>query len=169
MLLSLNIIPMNQQQDIYQLIIKSCNKLSIAKYLKNEIKESIKYFHSYKLQNIHKNLSFLRKYLLHINNENCKQIDALEIKDIHKKINNKIQYFYNIRHFTESKQKEIQMKIETNSYKIITIMQWLRWLLLLTIDEICNATPTRMDINCLLLGETTKKEFQKHKKCSSIS
>ena len=40
---------------------------------------------------------------------------------------------------------------------MITMIQGIKGLLLLTIDEICNASPTRMDINTLLLEKKTRK------------
>lgn len=148
---------MNQKEIIYEKILKTCNRLSIAKYLKNEIKESLKYFHTYKLQNIQKNLSFLKKYLLYLNKENCKNIEELEISSLKQHVNNQLKYFYNKSHFSKEDQIIIKKKIESNRYKMITMIQGIKGLLLLTIDEICNASPTRMDINTLLLQEKTKK------------
>ena len=148
---------MNQKEIIYEKILKTCNRLSIAKYLKNEIKESLKYFHTYKLQNIQKNLSFLKKYLLYLNKENCKNIEELEISSLKQHVNNQLKYFYNKSHFSKEDQIIIKKKIESNRYKMITMIRGIKGLLLLTIDEICNASPTRMDINTLLLQEKTKK------------
>jgi len=148
---------MNSKEMIYEKIMKTCNRLSIAKYLKNEIKESLKYFHTYKLQNIQNNLSFLKRYLLYLNKENCKNIEALEITPNKQPINNQLKYFYNKSKFSKEEQVIIKGKIESNRYKMITMIQGIKGLLLLTIDEICNASPTRMDINTLLLEKKTRK------------
>ena len=44
------------------------------------------------------------------------------------------------------KEQPHQHKIETNTYETITLMQSIKWCLILTIDEFCNASPTRVDI-----------------------
>lgn len=152
---------MHTKEEIYEKIIKICNKLTIAKYLKNEIKESLKYFHAYKLENIQKNLTFLKKYLIYLNKENCKNIEKLTINKNKKALNNQVKYFYSKSHFSKEEQMAIKEKIESNRYKIVTMMQGIKGLLLLTIDEICNASPTRMDINTFLLEEKTKKSEKK--------
>ena len=154
---------MNTKEAIYEKIVKLCNRPTIAKYLKNEIKESLKSFHAYKLENIQKNIPFLKKYLLYLNKENCKNIESLPINENKKHLNNQVRYFYSKSHFTKEEQNIIKEKIETNRYKMITMMQGIKGLLLLTIDEICNASPTRMDINTFLLEEKTKKIWASHK------
>jgi hypothetical protein len=66
--------PTTKKEEIYQHIITACEKLDIARYLKNEVKNSLQYFHAYKLGNIEKNLTDFTKYLLSLNEENCKQL-----------------------------------------------------------------------------------------------
>ena len=136
------------KQELYQYITSICEQLNIARYLKNEVKNSLQYFHVYKLRNIEKNLKVFTKYLLFLNEENCKKIDELEINiENTKKVNNNISYYYHHEQITSKEEKEAMKKIECNNYETITLMQGIKGLLLLTIDEFCNASPTRMAIN----------------------
>ncbi|MBU0627248.1 hypothetical protein KKG31_05580 [Patescibacteria group bacterium] len=47
-------------------------------------------------------------------------------------------------------ERKIHQKIWDNDFNLSYIMQGIKGLLLLTADEFCNATPTRMSINRLL-------------------
>ena len=76
-----------------------------------------------------------------------------EGKDNKKNLNNSISYFYNYENISDSDLLSIQNKIETNTYETITLMQSLKWCLILTIDEFCNASPTRIDIMRYNLGK----------------
>ena len=133
---------------LYEEIAHRCEELPIARYLKNEVKTALKYFHEHKLMNIKKNLSEFSEYLLLLNHENCKKIEWLTPgKESKRNLNNSISYFYKSE--KNSKNDDllaIQSKIETNSYETITLMQSIKWYLILTIDEFCNASPTRIDI-----------------------
>ena len=151
----------SEKQELYDSIVKLCNKLTIAKYLKNELKESLKGFHVHKLRNIINNITFLKKYLLFLNQENCKNIETLSKTTNSQDIKNNITYFYNKKHFTKEEKNIIEGIITTNRYKMITMMQGIKGLLLLTIDEICNASPTRIDISTFLLEKQIKKTHKK--------
>ena len=136
------------KQELYQHIISCCEQLEIARYLKNEVKNSLQYFHVYKLRNIEKNLNAFANYLLFLNEENCRKIVELEVNvENRKKMNNNLAYYYHYENITAKDQKEALKRIESNNYETITLMQGIKGLLLLTIDEFCNASPTRMAIN----------------------
>ena len=136
-----------EKNKLYEEISKHCDKLHIARYLKNEAKNALKYFHTHKLSNIKKNLKEFSDYLIFLNNENCEKIESFtEWKETKKTLNNSISYFYDYENISKSKLSSIQNKIETNSYETITLMQGMKWYLILTIDEFCNASPTRIDI-----------------------
>ena len=98
--------------------------------------------------NIKKNLSEFSEYLLLLNHENCKKIEWFTPgKESKRSLNNSISYFYKSEKANENDDLlAIQSKIETNSYETITLMQSIKWYLILTIDEFCNASPTRIDI-----------------------
>jgi hypothetical protein len=154
---------LSAKEQLYQDIITTCNQLTIARYLKNEVKTSLQYFHTYKLGNIKKNLQIFIKYLLFLNEENSKQLQNLEKSSgDKKKVNNTLQYFYDHEALTPSEAQEISAKIESNTYQVITIIQGIKGLLLLTIDEFCNASPTRMAISAFIW----EKERYKKKKTS---
>lgn len=137
----------NEKDKLYEEIAQHCDWLHIARYLKNEAKSALKYFHVHKLSNIKKNLKEFSEYLIFLNTENCKKIeDFKEGKESKKTLNNSLSYFYDYEDIPKSKTSLIQNKIETNSYETITLMQSIKWCLILTIDEFCNASPTRIDI-----------------------
>lgn len=137
----------NEKDKLYEEIANHCDWLHIARYLKNEAKNALKYFHAHKLSNIKKNLTEFSEYLLFLNNENCKKIESFtEWKESKRNLNNSITYFYDYDNVSDSEIPSIQNKIETNSYETITLMQSIKWYLILTIDEFCNASPTRIDI-----------------------
>ena len=140
--------PIKTEKDkLYEEITKHCDWLHIARYLKNEAKSALKYFHVHKLSNIKKNLKEFSEYLIFLNNENCQKIESFEEwKESKKTLNNSISYFYDYENISKSKLSLIQSKIETNSYETITLMQSIKGCLILTIDEFCNASPTRIDI-----------------------
>lgn len=136
-----------EKDKLYEEITQHCDKLCIARYLKNEAKSALKYFHVHKLSNIKKNLKEFSEYLIFLNTENCQQIENFkEWKESKKALNNSLSYFYDYKDSSKSKLSLIQKKIETNSYETITLMQSIKWCLILTIDEFCNASPTRIDI-----------------------
>jgi hypothetical protein len=137
----------NEKDKLYEEIAQHCDWLHIARYLKNEAKTALKYFHVHKLSNIKKNLKEFSEYLIFLNSENCKKIENFkEWKEAKRILNNSVSYFYDYENISKSKLSSIQSKIETNSYETITLMQSIKWCLILTIDEFCNASPTRIDI-----------------------
>ena len=137
----------SEKDKLYEEIAKHCDWLCIARYLKNEAKSALKYFHVHKLSNIKKNLKEFSDYLIFLNDENCQKIENFKVwKESKKLLNNSISYFYDYENISKSKLSSIQNKIETNTYETITLMQSIKWCLILTIDEFCNASPTRVDI-----------------------
>ena len=79
----------NEKDNLYEEIAKHCDWLCIARYLKNEAKSALKYFHAHKLSNIKKNLKEFSDYLIFLNNENCERIEWFtEWKEIKRDLNN---------------------------------------------------------------------------------
>jgi len=136
-----------ERDQLYEEIAQHCDWLHIARYLKNEAKSALKYFHVHKLSNIKKNLKDFSEYLIFLNNENCQKIESFkEWKESKRTLNNSLSYFYDYENASKSNLPVIKSKIETNSYETIMLMQSIKWCLILTIDEFCNASPTRIDI-----------------------
>ena len=153
----------NEKDKLYEEIAKHCDWLCIARYLKNEAKSALKYFHVHKLSNIKRNLKEFSDYLMFLNSENCQKIENFtEWKESKRNLNNSLSYFYNYENISDTDLSKIQNKIETNTYETITLMQSIKWCLILTIDEFCNASPTRVDIMRYNLWK--KKEKSKKQK-----
>ncbi|MDR0651417.1 MAG: hypothetical protein LBG59_08745 [Candidatus Peribacteria bacterium] len=151
----------SQKAELYHYLITACDQLEIARYLKNEVKNSLQYLHTYKLKNIKKNLDAFLQYLLFLNEKNCQQINAWEyFPQPQKAMNNNLSYFYHHSDITPVEKKKITQKIENNSYQTITLMQGIKGLLLLTIDEFCNASPTRMAINTFIWQKQEKNTIK---------
>lgn len=136
-----------EKKELYEEISEQCDGLHIARYLKNEAKTALKYFHVHKLSNIKRNLREFLDYLMFLNMENSQKIESFTAwREPKRELNNSLSYYYNYIDVSSENLSNVQKKIETNSYETITLMQSLKWCLILTIDEFCNASPTRIDI-----------------------
>ncbi len=140
-------------------ILENINSLDIAWYLKEEIEKSLEYFHYYKLNNILKNIDFLDDYLSFLDQKNTKQIADLhceEIADIDIGAHDP-NYYVSTKWLDQVWEQKLKRKIIENDYNFISIMQWIKWFLLLTIDEFCNATPVRLSIDQFLRNKELVK------------
>ncbi len=147
-----------EKDKLYEEITYHCDQLRIARYLKNETKSTLQHFHAHKLSNIKRNLKEFSDYLMFLNQENCEKIWNFNTeRETKKELNNSLSYFYDYEWATPEELTIIQEKIETNSYETITLMQSIKWCLILTIDEFCNASPTRIDIMRYNLGKKKSK------------
>jgi len=61
--------------ELYEEIVNRCDELCIARYLKNEVKNILKYIHPKKLLNLKKHLDEFLDYLVLLNKENCNSIE----------------------------------------------------------------------------------------------
>ncbi len=144
--------------------MKNVNSLDIAGYLKIEIEDILKHLHYYKLKNILQNIEALKEYLLVLDRQNTAQIHELDFgRDPEReKKNHDLHYFVSKWGLTHIGEIKMHQKIWENEFNLQHIMQWVRGFLLLTIDEFCNASPTRMSINRMFW----QKELQNTKKPS---
>lgn len=133
-------------------ILENINSLDIAWYLKEEIEKSLEYFHYYKLNNILKNIEFLDDYLSFLDQKNTKQID-----DLYCEVDEDIDIWaHDLKYYVSDKwldivwEQNLKHKIVKNNYNFMSIMQWIKGFLLLTIDEFCNATPVRLSIDQIM-------------------
>ena len=100
-----------EKNQLYEEISQYCDWLHIARYLKNEAKSALKYFHVHKLSNIKKNLKEFSEYLIFLNNENCQKIESFkEWKESKRTLNNSLSYFYDYEDKSKAKSKQILMK-----------------------------------------------------------
>lgn len=133
-------------------ILENINSLDIAWYLKEEIEKSLDYFHYYKLNNILKNIEVLDDYLSFLDQKNTKQIDDLyceSLEDIDIWAHD-LNYYVSTKWLGIVWEQKLKHKIVKNNYNFMSIMQWIKWFLLLTIDEFCNATPVRLSIDQIM-------------------
>ena len=72
-----------------------------------------------------------------------------------------LEYFLSLEKITKQQKATYLKKIQENGYELLTLIQWIKWVLVLSIDEFCNASKTRMDIHQLLMKR--ESEYKKLK------
>jgi hypothetical protein len=141
-------------------ILENIENLDIAGYLKEEIAKFLWFFHVYKLNNIIVNIDFLKDYLIFLDHKSTRQIHKLD----HEMIDSVDIWDRNIHYYISKKwldivwEDKIKQKIWQNDYNLVSVMLWIKGFLLLTMDEFCNATPTRLSINKLMWEREMIKE-----------
>lgn len=70
-----------------------------------------------------------------------------------------LEYFLSLEKVTKQQKATYLKKIKENGYELLTLIQGMKGVLVLSIDEFCNASKTRMDIHQLLM-----KREPEHKK-----
>lgn len=143
---------MANKQTFLEKIIEEIHSLDIAWYLKEEVSSLCKYLHYYKLKNIYTNIDALKEYLHFLDHHSTKQIHALEYNETDNDIEGEHDLFYYVsqKGLDLIGEQRIRQKIWEDQYNLSYIMQAVKWFLLLTADEFCNASPTRMSINRIL-------------------
>lgn len=153
---------MTKTQELLHTLKEKVSQLAIAWYLKEEVISSLKYLHRYKLSNIEKNWNIFCDYLLFLDLQNTDKIKKLgtKVNKIQKeKTEIDLEYFLSLEKVTKQQKATYLKKIQENGYELLTLIQWIKWVLVLSIDEFCNASKTRMDIHQLLM-----KREPEHKK-----
>lgn len=146
-------------------ILENVNSLDIAWYLKEEIEKSLEYFHYYKLNNILKNIDFLDDYLSFLDKKNTTQINDLYCElsqDIDIWVHD-LMYYVSNKWLKTIWENTLKCKIVEGNYGFLSILQWIKWFLLLTLDEFCNATPVRLSIDQVVRLDTDKKNANMYK------
>lgn len=143
---------MTKKYTMLDTIIEELSVLDIAWYLKEEIESLFKNLHYYKLQNIHQNIDALKEYLHFLDHHSTQQIHALEYIENAEipEGDHDILYYVSQKGLELVGSQKIRQKIWEDHYSLSYIMQAVKWFLLLTADEFCNASPTRMSINRML-------------------
>ena len=72
-----------------------------------------------------------------------------------------LEYYLSLEKVTKQQKATYLKKIQENGYELLTLIQWIKWVLVLSIDEFCNASKTRMDIHQLLVKR--EPEYKKLK------
>jgi len=133
-------------------IVDELETLDIAGYLKQEVKDFLKYLHYYKIKNILQNIDALKEYLICLDHQNTNQIHELEYEEnADMEIGeHDIFYYISVKGLEKVGERKIHQKIRENDFNLSYIIQGIKWFLVLTADEFCNASPTRMSINRML-------------------
>lgn len=150
---------MTKTEELLEKISKQINSLNIAWYIKEEVIASLRYLHWYKLKNIEKNMDSFCEYLIFLNNQNTEKIDNLCTGKWDKKESSpkELNYFFAPeKKLSKGKEKLYNKKLSENGYELLTLIQWIKWVLILSIDEFCNASKTRMDIHNMLMKREKK-------------
>ncbi len=141
-------------------IAEEIDTLDIAGYLKEEIKDFLGNIHYYKIKNILKNIEAMKEYLICLDHQNTNQIHELEHidkEDIDREHKHDIHYYVSKKWLEKVGKNKITQKIRENDFNLNYVMQGVTWFLILTIDEFCHASPTRMSINRMLWQKQLKK------------
>lgn len=162
---------MTKTQQLLQHISEQVNALEIAWYLKEEVLASLKYLHWYKLQNIKKNLVLFCEYLEYLNLQNTDKINELGLKESKASPQEKRELSYFLvseKKLSKKSEQSLLQKIAANGYELLTLIQGMKGILILSIDEFCNASQTRMGIHQLLMErESDYKKIIKKRKAGS--
>lgn len=145
---------------ISKMIEQEMDTLDIAGYLKQEVKDFLKHLHYYKIKNILTNIDALKEYLVCLDLQNTDQIDELEYthnEQIHEDQEHDIYYYISKKGLKKIGKEKITQKIWENNFSLNYVMQGVKWFLVLTADEFCHASPTRMSINRMLWQKQLEK------------
>ena len=149
---------MTKTEELLESLTQEINELSIAWYIKEEAISSLKYLHRYKLKNIEKNLNSFREYLVFLNTQNTEKINKLcplEDKKSAKDLLSDLYYFFSPqKKLTKQAEKSTLQKISNHKYYLLTLVQGIKVILVLSIDDFCNASATRMSIHQMLMKTT---------------
>ena len=157
---------MNKTQLLYHHIAEKIQALAIAGYIKEEALEALKYLHYYKIRNVDKNLELFLEYLEFLNEQNTEKI--LQLIDVKAKKEStsslSLQYFLVDEKITKKQEPEYLAKIQKSGYELLSLTQGIKGLLILSIDEFCNASATRMDIHQMLMQRKKKEKTKTEEK-----
>lgn len=148
-----------QNNIIIKKIISKIQTIDLAWYLIDEVRDFLKYLNYYKLKNIYKNIDSFCEYLDFIDHHNTSQIHQLSHEENSERENTDHDLFYYLsqKWLERVWENKLRQKLRENDYNISYIMQWVKWYLLLTVSEFCNASPTRMSINKILWTKEIEK------------
>ncbi len=153
---------MTKKDTILDKIIQELD-LNIAWYLKEEIFSLFKNLHYYKLKNIYQNIDALKEYLYFLDHHSTQQIHALEYKENADlpETDHDLLYYVSQKWLEIVWHQKLRQKLWEDQYSLSYVMQAVKGFLLLTADEFCNASPTRMSINRILRQNQLvwKKEY----------
>ncbi len=134
--------------------------LDIAGYLRDEVGDFLKHLHYYKIKNILQNIDALKEYLVCLDTQNTDQIHQLEHmqdQDIDEEQEHDLHYYVSKKGLKKVGEHKMRQKIRQNDFNLNYVMQGVKGFLILTADEFCHASPTRMSINRMLWQKQLQK------------
>ncbi len=148
----------SKKEALVKSILRKVDHLDIAWYLKIEVEEFLKYLHYYKLKNILSNIEALKEYLLVLDKQNTSQIHEMEYDESleWEKKHDDLHYFVSKWGLCKIGERKLHQKLRENEFNLQQIMLGVKGFLLLTADEFCNASPTRMSINRMIWQKQLK-------------
>lgn len=154
---------MTNKEILIEQILNEVQGLDIAWYLKQEIEKFLWSFHAYKLNNIVSNLDFLKDYLFFLDYKSTRQIHGLDCDcvdgvDVWE---HDMYYYISKKWLTLVWENKIKQKIWQRDFNLLSVMLGIKWFLLLTMDEFCNATPTRLFINKMTWDQEMINDVEK--------
>lgn len=149
-----------KKEIISRTIGQEIDMLDIAGYLKQEVKDFLKHLHYYKIKNILTNIDALKEYLICLDHQNTDQINELEHmknEDINENEKHDVYYYISQKGLKKVGTEKMKQKIWENDINLNYVMQGVKGFLVLTADEFCHASPTRMSINRMLWQKQLEK------------
>lgn len=140
-------------------IMSHINTLDIAWYLKSEVENILWHLHYYKLKNIQDNLDALEDFLHYLDVQNTEQIKAIDLESLEYSHDEGTHVLYFISNKGLDSLDEVQSSVINGvSHRLQSVVSSLQGFLLLTIDEFCCATNTRMWLNRRVWQEALDKK-----------
>ena len=109
-------------------IVDEIETLDIAGYLKQEVKDFLKYLHYYKIKNILQNIEALKEYLICLDHQNTNQIHELEYQKNPDIVigDHDILYYISTKGLKKVGDHKIHQKIRENDFNLSYIMQGIK-------------------------------------------
>jgi len=134
-------------------VLNKIKKIDLADYLVEELEALLGYLHYYKLRNVFKNSKSLTEYLLLLDEQNSTQIkkicEGISIRGRESHPKEQVYFLSNtgLEQVGEKKIDAFLTRHGSNSYQLQNIILGLKGMLLLSANEFCHASSTRMSIN----------------------
>lgn len=144
-------------------VIDDIDNYDVANYIKDEVKTLIDRVKDSKFDNIIFHKEFLKDFIFYMDAKNIKaivkMIEKNEIGFCEEKKNSekKMKYFLSTR-ARFSIPDDVLYHIDFDCKGFVTTIAWMKWYLLLCIDEFCNASRTRIEINKLTIKMEARKD-----------
>lgn len=118
----------NKKDIISTTIVEEITTLDIAGYLKQEVKDFLKYLHYYKIKNILQNIDALKEYLVCLDHQNTNQIHELEYEKNPDMVigDHDILYYISTKGLKKVGDCKIHQKIWENDFNLSYIMQGIK-------------------------------------------